>query len=255
MAVVKAGDVAVLADDEGRRAFLVAGSGPVRVPALGVVESDRVVGLAWGSRFDYGGRSYLVLPAAPEDLAAGIERRAQIVTAKDIAAILYLADVRPGVTVVEGGAGSGSLTLALARSVVPGGRLVSYELRADHLAVARGNVIRAGLADAVEFRETDVRQPWGLSGVHAVVLDMPDPWEAVPAASDALTAGGHFVSYSPLVSQVEATHKALGKHGFTKPRTFETLQREWVVGESGSRPSFEMLGHTGYLTHARKTAR
>ena len=64
---------------------------------------------------------------------------------------------------------------------------------------------------------------------------------------------GHFCSYSPTMNQVEKTVKTLRKHNFIEIKTFETLQREIVVGERGVRPSFDMLGHTGYLTFARKT--
>ena len=64
--------------------------------------------------------------------------------------------------------------------------------------------------------------------------------------------GGRFVSYSPTVGQVERTHAALREAAFSDVRTFETLERELVVGRQGTRPSFEMLGHTGYITAARK---
>ena len=46
------------------------------------------------------------------------------------------ADVGPGDIVLEAGTGSGSLTMAMARAVSPGGRVVSYERRADHAARA-----------------------------------------------------------------------------------------------------------------------
>ena len=42
------------------------------------------------------------------------------------------------------------------------------------------------------------------------------------------------------------------KLGFTGIKTLETIQREIVVGKGGVRPSFDTLGHTGYVTFGRK---
>ncbi|MCK5301095.1 MAG: tRNA (adenine-N1)-methyltransferase, partial [Thermoplasmatales archaeon] len=58
--------------------------------------------------------------------------------------------------------------------------------------------------------------------------------------------------YSPLISQVENTVKKLKKHNFIEIKTIENIQRELIITDYGTRPSFDMLGHTGYLTFARK---
>lgn len=84
-------------------------------------------------------------------------------------------------------------------------------------------------------------------------MDIPEPWELVDIAWDSLKIGGYFCSYSPLISQVEKTVKKLREHPFVEVYVLETLQREMIVLEKGVRPSFNMLGHTGYLTFARKT--
>jgi len=39
---------------------------------------------------------------------------------------------------------------------------------------------------------------------------------------------------------------------FVLVRTIEVIEREMEVREVGVRPSFAALGHTGYLTFARK---
>ena len=54
--------------------------------------------------------------------------------------------------------------------------------------------------------------------------------------------------------QVEKSVQAIQHHPFIHVITLETIQREMIVGEKGTRPSFHMLGHTGYLTFARKIA-
>jgi tRNA (adenine57-N1/adenine58-N1)-methyltransferase len=51
---------------------------------------------------------------------------------------------------------------------------------------------------------------------------------------------------------VEKTVEELWNHKFIEIKTFENIQREMIVSPRGTRPSFNMIGHTGYLTFARK---
>lgn len=55
--------------------------------------------------------------------------------------------------ILEIGTLGGYSTIWLARSLAPGGRLVSLELKPEHARVARENLERAGVADRVEVRE------------------------------------------------------------------------------------------------------
>lgn len=55
--------------------------------------------------------------------------------------------------ILEIGTLGGYSTIWLARSLAPGGRLISLELKAEHASVARQNLERAGMADRVEVRE------------------------------------------------------------------------------------------------------
>jgi tRNA (adenine57-N1/adenine58-N1)-methyltransferase len=250
--VVQPGAPLILLDTGGGRHLVRAGRGVQRMRGLGVLDTARLVGLAWGSRVEQAGRQFTVLPPSTLDLMLALRRKAQVVLPKDAARILLECDVRAGSLVVEAGIGSASLTTALARAVQPTGRVVCYELREDFAAWGRENLEAAGLGSSVEVKVADVRAGIAERGADAVVLDIPDPWNAVPAAWDALRVGGHVASYSPLVSQVEQSVRALEKQGFGDARTLELLERAWVVGERGARPSFDMLGHTGFLTFARR---
>ena len=79
-----------------------------------------------------------------------------------------------------------------------------------------------------------------------------DPWAAVPAAWDALRPCGHLATFSPNMEQVKETAKALRAKPFVGVRTIEVIEREMEVRDVGVRPSHAALGHTGYLTFARK---
>ena len=222
-----------------------------RVPGLGALDVSKLRGLI-GHRMSIGSRSFLVLEPSLRDLHETMVRGPQILAAKDLAAILYEADIGPGSRVVEGGAGSGALTCAIARAVGPIGHVYSYEIRDESSAVARANVAAAGMVDRVEFRNADLRTHLEDTNVDAVVLDIPDPWAAVPAAWEALRPCGHLAAFSPNMEQIKETWAALRVRPFVDLRTVELIEREMEVRDVGVRPSFAALGHTGYLTFARK---
>jgi tRNA (adenine57-N1/adenine58-N1)-methyltransferase len=114
------------------------------------------------------------------------------------------------------------------------------------------NLRQAGLTTYVTTKIKDVTEGIEETDLDAVILDIPTPWAAVEHAWKALKVGGYFCAYSPLISQVEQTVNTIGTCNFIECKTYENIQREMIVSKHGTRPSFEMLGHTGYLTFARK---
>ena len=245
-------DVVVLVDSEYRK-YLVDTSGKTdKIKGVGVLDPGSLVGIQYGTQMVLGNKRFWVLPPSLQDKFQSLRRRAQIILSRDAALIVMGCAIEPGQTVVEGGIGSGSLTIALANAVAPHGKVISYDLRDDFLEYALENVKRVGLERYVSVKRGDVTTEIVERDVDVVVVDIPNPWEAVSCAEDALRVGGYFCSYSPLISQLEQTVKALRSHGFIEIKTVENLQREMVVADHGTRPDFHMLGHTGYLTFARK---
>ncbi|HUJ78587.1 MAG TPA: tRNA (adenine-N1)-methyltransferase [Thermoplasmata archaeon] len=227
--------------------------GPQRLGDGGVIDLTASLGTEPGGAVTWLGQAYRLVRPSLADLLAGIRRGPQIVTPKDAAHLAYLAGVAPGGRVAEAGAGSGALTIALAFMVGPAGRVTSYDRRPEFLATARRNVVDAGLADRVEFRERDVaRDGLDVTGLGSVVLDLPEPWEVVGAARTALAPGGGVATYTPTYNQLERTVRALRTAGFGEVRAVELIEREIHVGDGGTRPAFEMLGHTGFLAGGRK---
>jgi tRNA (adenine57-N1/adenine58-N1)-methyltransferase len=205
----------------------------------------------WGSKLEHGSKTYRLLYPGIGDLTTGIARKAQIVLPKDASRILFECDVRAGAHIVEAGIGSGALTSALAWAVAPTGRVHTYEMREDFADWARRNLAESGLLDFVDITVGDVTKGVVERDLDAFVLDMPNPWDAVSVAKTALRADGYFCAYTPLVSQVEQTQRALKGAGFFDVRTLEIIERPWVVHEHGSRPQHEILAHTAFLTFAR----
>lgn len=227
--------------------------GPVRVGEDAAIDLGAQIGAPPGAAVEWLGTRYRIVRPSLADLLGGVHRGAQIVTPKDALELMFLGGVAPGGRVAEAGAGSGALTIALAFAVGPHGRVTTFDRRRDFLDAARANVARAGLAARVEFRERDVaRDGIDVSGATSVVLDLPEPWAVLDSARAALVPGGHVATYTPTYNQLERTVQALRAAGFDEVRALEVWERALHVGDGGTRPSFEMLGHTGFLAAGRR---
>lgn len=191
------------------------------------------------------GESFTVLEPDILDHIAKARRGPQAMTLKDMALVAGYAGLRSGSKVVEAGAGSGLLSMYLASVVAPA-RLVSYEVREDHAAIVSENLERFGVGN-VELKVKDVYEGIDENDLDAVVLDLAEPWRCVPHLDGSLRPGGRLISYSPSINQSRQLADALD--GYLQ-ETFECILRNWKPGTM--RPDTRMLGHTGFLTVARK---
>ena len=247
------GDVAALARAGEPSVLLRVQRTPQALGLRGVLDLSRELGRAPGGEVEWLGRRYHLVRPSLADLLSALDRGPQIVTAKDAFHLAYLAGVAPGALVAEAGTGSGALTVVLATLVGPDGRVFSYERRPDFLEAARRNVERSGLAPRVTFRLRDVSAEGIEEGdLTSVVLDLPEPWAVVRSAERALRAGGYLATYTPTYNQLERTVQELRAAGLGDVRALELLERPIHVGEGGTRPAFDMLGHTGFLAVGRK---
>lgn len=236
----------------GREALAALTDQGAKVEGLGVFKETTLLGKPWGSSLTIGAQRVALLRPSLPDFVRLVRRGAQIITMKDAAAILAGTGIGAGAFVVEFGVGSGALTLSLLHGVGISGRVISVDNNPKHMEMARRNVSRTPWGGWWELREGDCRAGVPETGVDAVVIDIAEPWESVPAAARALKACGRLASFSPTVNQTERMVGTLEAAGFSDIRTVEVLEREHAIRAGASRPSFEMLGHTGYLTFARK---
>ena len=242
----------LIIDERGNRYIARLSGEMTNIRGLGAIRSDSLESARKTGELSVGGKIFKVRPASVEDIISTIERKAQMLTSKDIAMILHHCGVVSGSKVVEGGAGSGALTIALLASIGSQGRLTTYELRDDFAAIAKKNVESASLSEGWALKMGDVCEKIDERDVDAVIVDIPNPWDCAGAAKVALRPGGTFCAFIPNVNQVESTVRALRESSFSDVRAIETLQRELLVHEGGARPSCDMLGHTGYLVFARR---
>jgi tRNA (adenine57-N1/adenine58-N1)-methyltransferase len=250
--MIAAGARVLLVDPGGKKYLLKAARGMIEVAGLGVVSGDAICDSSFGARIMVGGREFIIATPSAKDILGMIERRAQVIIPKDSFVIPLHLDLGCGGTVIEGGLGSGALTLVLLKAVAPKGKVYSYETREDFASLAKRNISLSENASCWELRIADICVAELEAGVDAVMLDIPNPWDAVDNAVSALRHGGHLGCYVPNANQLENAVKKMRSSGLSEVVAFETIQREMVVHEGGVRPSFDMLGHTGYLAFGRK---
>jgi tRNA (adenine57-N1/adenine58-N1)-methyltransferase len=249
---VEQNDIVVLVDESLRKILVDTTGKTDKIRGIGVIDPKTLIGKHYGEKLTIGNKLFWLLVPSVQDKLQGLHRQAQIILPRDAAHILMNCAIEPGQTVLEAGIGSGSLTIALASAVALDGTIISYDIRKEFIDHAVKNLTQAGLANRVTTKLKDVTEGIEEHDLDAVILDIPNPWAAVGHAWKALKIGGYLGTYSPLISQVEQTVAEIMKHPFIECKTYENIQREMVVSRHGTRPSFDMLGHTGYLTFARK---
>ena len=251
----EAGERVLLLDDRGRRYLITLQQGQSYHFHRGIVAHDLLIGQPEGVTVrTTNGAAVIALRPTFAEFVLKMKRGAQVVYPKDLAMIVLHGDVYPGANVLEAGAGSGALTMALLRAVGPDGRVVTYELREDFATLARANVEAfLGKAENLEIKIGNVYEPVEETGIDRIVLDVPEPWRVLTGAGRALRPGGIFVAYLPTVLQVHSLVEALHEDpSWTLVSSFETLVRPWHVEGRSVRPEHRMVAHTGFITTARK---
>lgn len=250
---IEVGDTILLASPD-RKTYLITVTETGSLGThLGEVRHRDLLGRRYGEGvWSSSGELFLILDPTIEDRMMKVKRLTQIIYPKDAALILLKTGIHAGMRVIECGAGSGASTLALATAVAPTGHVYVYDREEKFLENARHNVLRAGLGDVVEFKLRDVTQGFDEDEVDVVLLDLPSPWEGVPAAARALRGGGRLASISPTYNQIERMVGALESSGFVMIETVEVLLRHLLVRAGKTRPFQRMIGHTGFLTFARR---
>jgi tRNA (adenine57-N1/adenine58-N1)-methyltransferase len=246
------GDKVLLVDRKDRRYVVTLASGGQFHTHAGVVAHEDILAAGEGGVVrSTNGATYLALRPTLADFVLKMPRGAQVIYPKDLGAILLLADVYPGVRVLEAGVGSGALSTTLLRA---GAVVTGYEVRADFAARAQANVSAFLGPDVLSRYNVELRDVYeGIdeTDLDRVILDLPEPWRVVKHAEEAVAPGGILVAYVPSVTQVAQLRDTLDASAFGLAQTVEVLMRGWYVAGQAVRPDHRMVAHTGFLTSAR----
>ncbi|OJI81849.1 tRNA (adenine-N(1)-)-methyltransferase catalytic subunit trm61 [Aspergillus tubingensis] len=184
---------------------------------------------------------HLVYPT-PELWTTSLPHRTQVVYTPDYSYILHRLRARPGSTVIEAGAGSGSFTHAAVRAAFNGyptddspatkkrrlGKVCSFEYHEQRAEKVRQELHEHGLDGLVEVTHRDVYKDGFLLGdpktgkspkANAIFLDLPAPWLALKHLVRHPADGGespldpdspvYLCTFSPCLEQVQRTISTL----------------------------------------------
>ena len=252
------GDRVQLTDAKGKLYSITLTAGAEWHTHKGMLKHDELVGIPEGSIVVTNGElKFQAFRPLLADYVLSMPRGATIIYPKDAAMILGVADIKPGVRVLEAGVGSGALSISILRAIGENGFLHSVEIRDDFAKISEKNV-------SSYFGEKPAN--WKLSvgalqeqqlenNYDRMVLDMLAPWECMDVASNALLPGGVFMSYVATTTQLSRIAEAIKDSGnFTEPESSETIVRGWHHEGLAVRPQHRMIGHTGFLVFARRMA-
>ncbi|KAL1981905.1 hypothetical protein VTN96DRAFT_2034 [Rasamsonia emersonii] len=202
-----------------------------------------------------------LLPPTPESWTASLPHRTQVVYTPDYSYILHRLRVRPGSTIIEAGAGSGSFTHAAARAVFNGyptdqppskkrrlGKVCSFEFHAQRVQKVREEIKQHGLDGIVDVTHRDVYNDGFLLGdpktgrspkANAVFLDLPAPWLALkhlvrdpPSGSESPldpSSPVHICTFSPCLEQAQRTISTLRQYSWLSISMVEVSHRRIEV--------------------------
>ena len=249
----RAGDLVLLTDGRNRRYLVTLEDGGEFHSHAGITPHASLIGQPEGIEVSSTkGQRFRAFRPTFEEYVLEMPRGAQVIYPKDLAPMMTLGDIGPGVEVFESGIGSGALSMALLRA---GAIVTGYEIRDDFASRARKN-IEGFLGDVSDRYTLEIRSAYeGIDGeFDRVMLDLPEPWQVVPHAEVALRRGGILLAYTPSIIQVSQLHERLDESRFGMTETVEVLHRGWYVNGTAVRPDHRMVAHTGFLTHARLLA-
>ena len=250
--LLQAGERIVIVDAKRRRYLVtLAEDGQFHTHAGFFAHAD-LIGRDEGTTvLSTGGAKYTAIRPTLAEFVLKMPRGAQVIYPKDLGAILLMADIFPGVRVLESGVGSGALSMTLLRA---GASVIGYELREEFARVALRNVASWVGPEATARYQVEVRDCYdGIDeqGLDRIVLDLPEPWHVVQHATTALRTGGIVLAYLPTITQAAELRRVLADNGFRLAETMEVLHRSWHIEGMSVRPDHRMVAHTGFLTAAR----
>ncbi|MBW2999949.1 methyltransferase domain-containing protein [Candidatus Woesearchaeota archaeon] len=195
------------------------------------------------------GKKLTILSPSFVDIYRKIKRAAQIIPLKDLGAIIANTGINSNSKVLDAGSGSGGLCCFLAHIAK---KVITYDIRQDHIDIVKKNIKLLGLKN-IKAEKKDIYEKIDEKNIDLITLDLPEPWKALQNASKALKIGGFIVSYSPSIPQVmDFVNEVNKSKNLIHLKTIEIIEREWELDGRRIRPKSQPIGHSGFLSFARR---
>ena len=188
--LIREGDMAIFYESMDLQKQQIIQRGGCYQTTKGVIQhSDLIDFEQYGTKvYTTNKRHYIhVLRPNTDAYTRSLAQRTQILYTPDISQVLFRLELRPGLTVVESGTGSGSLSTSLCKAIMPTGRLFTFEFNQVRAEKAAKDFESLGLKDYIRVTHRDVLSHGFLledgavtaGSVDAVFLDLPSPHLAV----------------------------------------------------------------------------
>ncbi len=195
------------------------------------------------------GKKFSLLDADFIDSIKRIKRLPQTMSPKDIGLIITATGIGKDSIVIDAGAGSGATACNLANICK---KVITYDIEKKHTELTAQNAKFLGLNN-LTAKKGNIYQKIPEKNADLFVLDVPMPWKALNTAANALKTGGFIAVYTLQASQLQQFVNALNKNKrFQFIKSSELIERLWKVDGKIVRPHNIPIGHTGFLTFARK---
>ncbi|HLF55170.1 MAG TPA: methyltransferase domain-containing protein [Candidatus Nanoarchaeia archaeon] len=195
------------------------------------------------------GKEFILIDATYIDIYKRLRKLPQTIPLKDVGLIIVETGISKESITVDAGLGSGALASALAHIAK---QVISYEIREDCIKTAEENIQKLNLKN-ITVKNKSLYDGIDEKEVDLITLDLPEPWKVIQHAAKALKIGGFLVSYSPSVPQVQDFVNELHKNEqLLYMKTVELIERLWEIEGRRVRPKSTGIGHSGFITFARK---
>ncbi len=216
---------------------------------LGVIPKKELKKKAGSTVKSSHGKEFTLIDTNFIDDLKHIKRLPQTMPLKDIGLIVATTGVNADSVIVDAGAGSGAVACYLAHLCK---KVTTYDINDKHLAVTKENVEFLGLKN-ITVKKGSIYEKIPEKNADLVMLDVPEPEQAIETAAKALAVGGYVVAYTLHATQLQNFVNALLKDKcFLLVKSCELMERLWKVEGQIVRPKIMPLGHSGFLTFARK---
>jgi tRNA (adenine57-N1/adenine58-N1)-methyltransferase len=194
------------------------------------------------------GKEFFIIEASFIDTYKGIRKLAQTIPLKDLGFILAQTMIDKKSIVVDAGAGSGGSACFIARYVK---KVYTFDIDERNLKQVTDNTKYFGLKNIVA-KKHDVYKSIPCKNTDLVILDLPEPWNAIDSAYASLNPGAFLVAYCPQIIQTQLfVNKCLEKQ-FLHIKTVEIVERDWKIEGQIVRPRSLSNIHSGFISIMRK---